>query len=79
MKRMHSWQKYNPLPDLLDSIPESGLKLSDSAVVNICEIFAKGGILVECVQDLSLVLSILDKEYNLIYLEDNILKKVKYG
>lgn len=79
MKRMQSWQQFNALPDLLELIPEEGIELSRSVVIKLCEIFAKGGILVESVEDLSYLLTLLDVEYNLIRLENNTITKVKYG
>jgi hypothetical protein len=75
---MHSFEQYNPLPELDSLIPATGFPITEDSVTSLAEVFAKGGLLVENLQDLLLLLKILeDSEY--LTITDNTIKKVYNG
>lgn len=69
--------KLNPLYELLEVIPDSGLLLDRDGVTSLILIFIDSGVFCESIHELYTLLEILE-EKKLVYTVEGTLFKVKY-
>lgn len=74
---------YNPLPELLSLIGNSGIVVSEFNIIEIAKIFAKGGVIMETEKELFKILNLFIESYGLLEFKEvdsiKYLKKVNNG